>query len=276
MERGLLDEYTRLLGLLETVWRTIFVLCREFTDDDWSKKTECPGWSVKDVLSHLVGIEYRLTGRKVICIDIENREHIKNELGLRNEIDVSARRSLSGETILSEFCNITRERIQTPSQLCKNGFSTDVDTPIGPKPFSELLSMRIMDCWLHEQDIRRAVNKPGNLDGDVAEHTVYRLFSAMPYVVGKKVGATSGSTVVFRIIGPVEFTKCIYVEGKRARNIASIPQSPDTRLKMTSNAFILLASGRVDWQDPSIHDNVQIEGNIEIGRNILALMNIMI
>lgn len=276
MEITLLDEDTRLLGLLETVWGTIIALCREFNDDDWSKQTECPEWSVKDTLSHLVGIEYRLTSRNVKCINIEHTEHIKNDLGLRNEIDVILRRSSSGETILSEFWNITRERLQTLTQLCKVGFSTDVDTPIGPKPFSELLSMRIMDCWLHEQDIRRAVNKPGNVDGDVAEHTVSRLFSAMPYVIAKKVGATNGTTVVFRIRGQVEFTKCIYVDGKRARNMASIPEYSDTSLSMTSKAFILLASGRVGHQNPFIYDDVRIEGNIDLGRQILKMMNIMI
>ena len=38
----------------------VLALCAELGDDDWSAPTDCPGWTVRDVLAHLVHIETAL------------------------------------------------------------------------------------------------------------------------------------------------------------------------------------------------------------------------
>ena len=52
-----------------------------------------------------------------------------------------------------------------------------------------LLSNRAVDVWMHEQDIRRAVGRPGGMNTAAAAHTV-ATFTQLPY--GRQAGGASG------------------------------------------------------------------------------------
>ena len=49
---------------------------------------------------------------------------------------------------------------------------------------------------MHEQDVRRAVGRPGGLDSAPARHTADYLAESLGYVLGKKVGAPVGTSLV--------------------------------------------------------------------------------
>ena len=48
-------------ALAET-WGALAEVCHELSDTEWALPTECPGWDVKDQLSHLIGIEQAIMG----------------------------------------------------------------------------------------------------------------------------------------------------------------------------------------------------------------------
>ena len=64
------------------------------------------------------------------------------------------------------------------------------------------MRIRAFDCWLHEQDIRDAVGRPGGEEGPAAEAALDEIAAALGYVVGKKAGAPQGSRVRFELTGP--------------------------------------------------------------------------
>src|SRR2546425_162434 len=94
---------------------------------------------------------------------------------------------------------VTSERMKRLRSMSDSDLDAESWTPIGQGTVRDLVAIRIMDCWVHEQDIRRAVAKPGNLTGPFAEHAFGRHAQAMGFVVGKKVGAPDGTTVVFDV-----------------------------------------------------------------------------
>ena len=49
---------------------------------------------------------------------------------------------------------------------------------------------------MHEQDVRRAVDRPGDMDSAAARHTAEYLAESLGYVLGKKVGAPAGTSLV--------------------------------------------------------------------------------
>ena len=51
-------------ALAET-WGALAEVCSELSDTEWALPTECPGWDVKDLLSHLIGIERSIMGEPV-------------------------------------------------------------------------------------------------------------------------------------------------------------------------------------------------------------------
>ena len=109
-------------------------------------------------------------------------------------------------------------------------FNTATQTPIGPGTLRDLLNIRVFDAWVHEQDIRRAVEHPGHLTGPVAEHAVDRVAMAIPYVVGRKVKPADGTTVVFTMPAATGRSIAVRMEGGRAKALHDIPTLPTVRL----------------------------------------------
>jgi uncharacterized protein (TIGR03083 family) len=138
-----------------------------------------------------------------------------------------------------------------------------------------LLPFRIFDSYAHEQDMRRAVGRPGDTDGRAARHTLDTMASAMPFVVGKKAAAPDGSTVVFSLTEPLARTVAIEVVGGRARPVDPVPAAPTVRLTMGTETFERLGCGRIDPAAVLADGAVAFDGDEALGRRIVAEMNYM-
>ena len=79
------NERERLIELQKSQWKSLEKLCTSLSLDEWGADTDCPTWTVKDCIAHLVGIEHRILGRKVLDIPLSKMSHIKNEQGAKNE-----------------------------------------------------------------------------------------------------------------------------------------------------------------------------------------------
>ena len=261
---------------METVWRSIADLCADFTQQQWSTPTECPGWSVQDQVSHLVGSECRLLGRPAPEHEPSDTSHVRNEVGQSNEVLVDYRRQFNGADILTEFNEITGERLAILRAMSDADFAAEADNPLGRGPYTDLLAIRIYDAWVHEQDIRRALRLPGHLSGPVAEHAYGRTAMAMPFVVGRKVKPDDGATVVFDITGDVGGTVALNMAEGRAHRMDAAPASPTVRLTMSLEPFNALGTGRWTAEKALADGSVTIAGDRELGERIVEEMNFMI
>ena len=115
---------------------------------------------------------------------------------------VDFRRPWAGAQVLSDFRAKTARRVDFLRGRSDDDFAAEMQTPVGPAPRSEFISIRIMDAWVHEQDIRRAVNRPGHYDSPAAAHALNRVIRAMPFVAARRAQAPDGATVVIDISGP--------------------------------------------------------------------------
>ena len=197
-------------------------------------------------MSHIVGTESRLAGRPVPNHTPQDMGHVHNDIGRGNEIWVDFLRARSGTQVLEAFREVTAARLQRLRGMSAGDFSEPTQTPVGPGTVRDFMVIRIFDCWVHEQDIRRAVGRPGHLDGPVVVHSMNRMVRAMPFVVGKKAAASEGSTIVFEITGPAGRTVAISVQNGRANFLDSTPAAPDVRLTMDVETFTCLGNGR--WE----------------------------
>jgi uncharacterized protein (TIGR03083 family) len=261
---------------LERVWRSIIVLCTPFTDKEWNTPTDCPNWSVQDHVVHMIGTESRLLGRPAPEHAPQNMSHVKNAIGKLNEVWVDSRRGRPGAEVLAEFREVTDERLRILGAMSEADFSTPTQTPIGPGTVRDFMHIRIFDCWVHEQDIRRAVGRPGHLDGPVAEHAIGRIAMALPFVVGKKAQAPNDTTVVFDITGPAGRLLPIGVEGGRAKLLDTPPAAPTVRLTMDVETLNCLGCGRWLPNQAPAAGKVQITGDQVLGETIVWQMNFMI
>ena len=159
----------QMVDLMEAVWKSIDGLCGGLNQDQWSMPTECPGWSVQDQVSHLVGSECRLLGRPAPAHEPADTSHVRNEVGQGNEVLVDYRRQFNGAEVLTEFRDITAERLGVLRAMSEADFAAETPNPLGSGPYTDLLAIRIYDAWVHEQDMRRTLGIPGHLGGPVAQ-----------------------------------------------------------------------------------------------------------
>ena len=264
---------TDTIDKLEATWRSLSALCAGLDEAQWKLPTDLPGWTVQDNLAHLIGIERVLEGLPTTGHRAPAVAYVKNPIGEMNEHEVDARRGLAGAQVLAEWDALVERRLQSLRNGDDDYFAVPWATPTGPGTLADFLHIRVLDCWLHEQDIRRALGAPGHLAGPTAEHTIDRLIRTLPIVIGKRAGTPEGGAVVFDITGEVPRHLVYEVTGGRAGLVESPSAAPLATISMTTDAFVTLASGR---RTADQVDGVSISGDTELGRSVATQLNMMI
>jgi len=255
-----------------TAWRQsaddIQELCAGLSAEEWALPTDCPGWTVQDVVAHLAHLECVLaTGD-----DAELGDQSHAVASAYTELGVGERRGRDSQELLDELQAAVEKRAKTLQPLPDDPNATADITPGGIKwSWNTLLSNRALDMWVHEQDIRRAIGKPGGMDAPGAQITTMTLGAGMPYVLGKKVKPATGTMVVWRVTGEVPFEIAAEVgEDGRASKLDASPHNPTARLTMSTEAFTIITAGR---RGPDGLD-VTIDGDSELGDAVLAAMGV--
>ena len=266
----------QVVDLMEHVWSSIDSLCSPLTETQWKAPTDCPGWSVQDQVSHLVGAESGILGNPRPDHTPQETGHVKNDVGQSNEVVVDFRRAWTGQQVLEEFRRLTGQRLAYLRGLTDEEFAAETHTPLGPGTITEFVNIRIMDAWVHEQDIRRALAIPGELDSAVAAHALGRVTRAMPFVAARKAQAPDGTTVVFDITGPAGNVVPVGIDGGRGSVLDSEPLSPTVKLTTDVETFMCLGCGRWDPAEALSSRKITISGDTVLGETIINQMNIMI
>jgi len=229
-------------------WESLADLGALLSDEDWHRPTPCPGWDVAAQFAHMIGTESSLAGQAQPGADPGNPDHVKNPIGRSNEVWVASMTTAPRIEVLDRFAEITASRLQALRAMSEEEFSAPSWTPVGDADYRRFMQIRVFDCWVHEQDIRDGVDLPGHDAGPVAEQSLDEIFRSIGYLVGKRAGATDGSTLRIRLTGPV--VREVLVEGRdgRASAVTQLPGEPSSTLTLSSNAFARLACGRVEPQ----------------------------
>ncbi|SCL16282.1 TIGR03083 family protein [Micromonospora rhizosphaerae] len=247
-------------------WResleSVLVIGETLADSDWNSPTECPGWSVKDVYSHLIGGELWMAAG-----------HPRPERGIAHIADepVAARRHTSPPKVLDELREVYRQRCAQTAEVPPDPEQPAFTAWGQPVPLGTLWRHRAFDVWVHEQDIRRAVGRPGNLDSPGARIACGQFISALPVVVAKRAGAPSGSVVRFSVAGPIAFDHSVLVgDDRRGRLVSGNSEPVTSLLSMDWESFARLSCGRILPH----HADVTVAGDTGLGGQILGHLSI--
>ena len=205
-------DATHQIRALDEVCRNAIALARTLTDEDAARDTDCPGWTVKDHLAHMVGLEQALSGAGEPDIEFPPLDHVSNEIDAYMERHVHARRALSLTCIADEFEGMLPRRIAQLEELAAQG-DPEMPAPMGTmRPLSLGLPMRVFDLWTHEQDMRRAVGQPMRLDGVSGSIVTERILALWSMVLPNNADAPAGSLTV-KVTAPDEAEATIAVGG---------------------------------------------------------------
>jgi uncharacterized protein (TIGR03083 family) len=254
---ALAEQFSAFTGLLATL-----------DDADWSRPTPCPGWDVHAQVAHVIGTESMLAGIDAPTLDepAPDAPHVRNQIGEWNEVWVRALRPLAPAEMRSRLEGLLAERLEALRTMDQEAWDREGFTPAGPDSYGRFMRLRVFDIWLHEQDIRDALGRPGHDDGPAVELAFDELCSALGFVVGKKAAAPAGTTVTFSLTGPVRREVHLAVTD-RARPVERLDGPATVTLRMPSGTFARLCGGRVTPAE--VADRVEVDGDAELGRRIL-------
>ncbi|MGB7983111.1 MAG: maleylpyruvate isomerase family mycothiol-dependent enzyme [Candidatus Nanopelagicales bacterium] len=254
------------------VWRAAMADLRDAAARaPWRAPSLLPGWTVADIVAHALWIEASQLGR----VDPPHEPdwtalpHVTSPFSRITEVPVDLRRLRSREEVLAEFDVTIADR----EAALRTARATDPDgryrTPLGSmSTLEDLLSMRIFDTWVHEQDIRLAVDDPGHLDTPAAHVAAARMRSSLGRVWAKAVDAPVGATVAVTCTGPgVTFSDTVVRSADGRARACDPVEAPTVALTMSFPAYVSLACGRGTAP-------VESAGDLELAARTIARFNI--
>ncbi|WP_328439625.1 maleylpyruvate isomerase family mycothiol-dependent enzyme [Streptomyces sp. NBC_00457] len=244
-------------------------LVQPLVEGEWNRRTPCPGWSVRDVVSHVIGLDCEMLGdpRPIHTLP-RDLFHVTNDHQRYMEMQVDVRRHHTGPEMTSELELVTiRRNRQLRNESRDPG--TKVRGPLGSEiTLEESMRHHAFDVWAHEQDLRVALGRPGNLDSPGAHVARDVLLDALPDIVANKANAPRSSAVVFDVHGPIEFLRTIRVDIQGRGTLETAPAlGPAATLTLDWETYIRLAFGRVTPE--SVADRIKAEGDVDLTAAIL-------
>lgn len=237
--------YEWIIDALETTWTSIDRLLRPLPAASYDAPTPCPGWSVKDVLSHLVGFEKMLHGEPVPVFEGTWPEYVHNPIGEFNEAFVRANRDRPGPEVLDDFRVQCARSIAALLALNDARWEKVGWSPEGERPYHRFQETRVVDSWIHLQDIRDALLVPEDDHGPGEEIVVNRFESALPYIVGKRMKSPDGTLVRVNLSGRLARSVLIGVVDGRAVAISDSAETPTVEITTSVALFWRRAAGRI-------------------------------
>jgi uncharacterized protein (TIGR03083 family) len=257
---------------LAAAFASVESLLLELAPDEWHRPTALPGWDVQANAVHIFSTEAMLLGEPApdVEVDRDALPHIRNDIGAANEAWVRGWADATPGEVIDGLRRRVAERLAAIRAMDDEAWSAEGFTPAGPDTYGRFMRIRVMDVWMHEQDIREAVGRPGHVEGPVVEMVLDEVATGLGFVVGKRAGAPQGSSVTFALTGPAGRDVHVVVDGRAA--VVDRLEGPATAtLRTDVLTFTRLAGGRTTDAGA-----VQVEGDADLGGRVLADLAFMI
>ena len=273
-----LDKSDVLSGLF-AVWDAIDAQLEGLPETGWHAATPLPAWNVQAVVSHMIGTESFLSGVAApeVDMDVSGLDHVRNDIGAMNEAWVRHLSAESGNHVLEQFRAVTNDRREVLASLGEDDWNAVTPTPAGMDSYGRFMRVRVFDCWMHEQDIRVALQRPSSdeeLDVPASRLSLDEIAATMGFVVGKLGKAPAGSRVLFDLTGPLARNVCVSVD-ERAQVVDDFGgQESTVTIRLDALQFTRLAGGRSLC--PARTQDIEFGGDADVATQVLEHLNFVI
>lgn len=260
--------------------KLLITLLAELTEEEWNAQTVARLWKVKDVASHLLDGNLRTlsTSRDHFFGEtpgnISTYAELVDFLNHLNLSWTSATRRLSPQ-VLTWLLDITGQQYTTHLKTL-DPFG-DAIFPVAwagqdTSPNWFHIAREYTEKFVHQQQIRDAVNKPGLMTRTLYYPFMDTLMYAFPYTF-KDVHAEEGTVV--SIIIPTD------IGGRwniiRDANSWTLDKQPDisTAASITIDPVTAWKLFSKSWHLADVIDKVTITGNMQLGEQALNMVSVM-
>ena len=240
----------------------------ELPDEAFTQQSLLPGWTIGDIVAHVVALEVELGGEGLPAHepDWDALPHADDLFSRYTEIGVDFRRGRSPAQLRTELADAARIRTE---QLVEGPQDMDhmVTGPGGiERTLGRVLGMRTFDVFLHGLDVRDAAGMPPPVLGAAARATADQMAGGLGFVWVKKAGAQSGDVLHFVV---PEWIDAWIGVGQDGRGRSVEPGEATTTVTMAPMNYLRLGSGRRG--DPA---EVDVQGRRDLGQAVVAGLNV--
>ena len=260
------DKRELIDGLRSQRLRTLELL-RGVSDAEWEKEI-VPRWRLREVVAHLVTTdEGNLTGR-VFTAGFTRRADQKmiSKVEAWNDRQVPrwADRPVAELVEGAEKWSLRLERLARaiPSFVGKRA----IITPFGRVSLQWLLSLRIYDEWIHDEDIRRALGRPSD-DAPTSIRPVARqLQEGIPVQTVPRVAKGSLGRLGLGF-DDADLPPLGLDFG--SRHFGFGVEGTDARVTGRTASIAMIAARRDQWRDSESSGNLKVEGDRRVAETFL-------
>jgi uncharacterized protein (TIGR03083 family) len=124
------------------------------TDEQWKQSSRCDGWSVQDVIAHLIGTNsFWSMSIAAGLAGAPTRVLAAFDPAATPALMVAPMRSMSPAEIHEQFVETNQSLFDVVEPLDDAGWSTTAESPAGHVPIREVANHALWDAWVHERDI---------------------------------------------------------------------------------------------------------------------------
>lgn len=259
----------------------LITLLQQLAPDAWEQPTACPGWSVKDLVAHLLGGNIgRLSFgrdhllRKATAQAPTSNAELITWINEQNVAWVQAAERIS-PAVLIDFLAMTDR------QVAEFFVTLDMDAPaaIGVGWAGETQSTNWFDIgreytekWFHQQQIREAVGAQGLVGRRWLLPVIEICLRALPYTY-QAVEAAQGTTIIVHITGEAGGVWSL-VRGDNAWELyAGKAETAAAEVQFSDDTAWRLFSKGLDQAE--LLRRIEIDGDAALGTKIADLVAIM-
>jgi len=256
------------VGLLGREFAAVAAVASGLTGDQWATDSCLPGWTVHDILSHMIGTELMLLGQAPPVADVSHLDHMRNPVAAANEVWVESMRPVPGPELVARWTAVTADRLAALGSMTQAEFDAPSWTPVGnDETYGRFMRIRHFDCYMHEQDIRVALGLPGRGDPEDVSSCLDEVATGLGYIVGRRAGLADGSRVQIDLTGEVERTFLVRVEG-RAAVVDALDGPATVGIELPASLFLRLTGGRADGASGRAGE-VRLSGDVAQARRLV-------
>lgn len=258
--------------------RALLDLLGSLGPSDWARPTACPGWDVKDVAGHVVQ-DYlrRLSGSRDghRTLTVEEGEELPRALARANEAFVVAARALSGRVVRDLIAHLGPE-LDAMWQERDLDASSSIDVwwaaPGVAAPVWLDAARDYTEFWVHQQQIRDAVGRPGATEPALLHPVVDTFARALPHTL-RRCAPPAGTAVELRVSGPAggAWTVTRLASGWSLGAAPARPPAADVELD--ADTFWRLATRGITPEQAA--RSARAGGDRELGAAVLSILSII-
>lgn len=267
------------IHLLPVLDRKLLELLKSLTSAEWQKQTIAKLWTVKDVAAHLLDSNIRILsilrdGYFGEQANISSYQDLVDFLNRLNEDWVKSMRRVSPQMLIflheatgQHFCDY----FKSLDPFEKSVLAVDWAGEAESKNWMET-AREYTEKWLHQQQIRDAVNKPGLMTREFYYPFIDIFMLALPHTY-RKIEAENGTTVKVTVTSEIGGSwvlmrtdhKWILTKSNPPITTTELIIDPDTSWKLFSKSL----------RPEQVLDKVRIAGDQRLGETALTMVSVM-